>query len=86
MGGQKSPFPPPAGGLGRLQLRFRKDYLISVSKTHTLVSIYCLKTKSRYKGRYKEGCVSPHVLFKRKGGNERAHGESGKGKRRNKRL
>lgn len=32
--GAGQPFPAPAGGLGRLQLRFSEDCLISVSKTH----------------------------------------------------
>lgn len=66
-GGQKSPFPPPAGGLGRLQLRFSEDYLISVSKTHTLVSIHLWVLLPENQGKYKEGYVSFPCTFQEEG-------------------
>lgn len=77
-GGQESSFPPLAGGLGRLQLGFSKDYLTSVSDTHTLSlsthAFNCLKTRSQARGGMER--VSP-LLLKRKGGNGRTCGESG---------
>lgn len=78
LGGQKSPFPPPAGGLGRLQLRRSGVYRISINQTHTLVSIhtcgvYYLKTRGVTKW-----AVCPPCTFRK----ERRKRENTWGKRR----